>query len=63
MNQQPSLSTRVVPPSGGKVVRAFGDEITIHLGGAETGGKYSMFTAVAPPGGGPPLHYHANEDE
>ena len=63
MNQQPTQSTCVVLPSGSKVMRAFGDEITVHLGGAETGGKYAMFMAVTPPGGGPPPHYHGNEDE
>jgi mannose-6-phosphate isomerase-like protein (cupin superfamily) len=63
MNKQPTPSTCVVPPSGGRVIRAFGDEITVHLGAAETGGKYTMFTDVTPPGGGPPPHYHQNEDE
>jgi len=63
MNQQPTPSTCIVLPSNCKVMRAFGDEITVHLGGAETGGKYTVFSAVTPPGGGPPPHYHANEDE
>lgn len=63
MNNRPTLSTFVVPPSNGRVIRAFGDEITVHLGAAETDGKYTMFTAVTPPGGGPPPHYHQNEDE
>jgi len=63
MNQQSAQSTCIVLPSSGKVMRAFGDEITVHLGAAETGGKYTMFSAVTPPGGGPPPHYHANEDE
>ena len=63
MNQHPTQSTCVVLPSSGKVMRAFGDEITVYLGAAETGGKYTMFSAVTPPGGGPPPHYHANEDE
>jgi quercetin dioxygenase-like cupin family protein len=56
-------STCVVPPSEGRVYRAFGDEITVHLGGRETGGKYTMFTISAPPGSGPPPHCHLNEDE
>jgi len=56
-------STCVVPPSAGKVVRAFGEELTFHLSGAETGGRYTMFTSVTPPGGGPPPHVHENEDE
>ena len=63
MNKQPTRSSCVVPPSGGRVIRAFGQELTVHLGATETGGKYSVFTVVTPPGGGPPLHYHQNEDE
>jgi mannose-6-phosphate isomerase-like protein (cupin superfamily) len=63
MTTRPSQSTRIVPPSGGKVIRAFGDEITVHLGASDTGGKYTMCTCVTPPGGGPPPHYHLNEDE
>src|SRR6266545_2973693 len=62
-NKQPTPSTCVVPPSGGKFIRAFGDEITVHLGATETDGKYTMFTVITPPGGGPPPHYHLNEDE
>lgn len=53
----------IVPPSGGKVIRAFGDEITVHLGGADTGGRCTMFTCLTPPGGGPPPHFHECEDE
>jgi len=53
----------IVLSNEGKRLSAFGDEITVHLGGAETGGKYTLFTDVTPPGSGPPPHYHANEDE
>jgi quercetin dioxygenase-like cupin family protein len=30
---------------------------------AETGGHHFAFEAIEPPGGGPPLHTHANEEE
>jgi quercetin dioxygenase-like cupin family protein len=63
MSTQPAESTRIVPPSGGRVMRAFGDEITVHLCAAETRGLFTMFTVVTPPGGGPPPHLHMNEDE
>ncbi|MBL9195474.1 MAG: cupin domain-containing protein [Opitutaceae bacterium] len=56
-------STVVVPPLSARVIRAFGDEVTVLLSGQETGGKYSMFSMVTPPGGGPPPHRHQNEDE
>lgn len=37
--------------------------MTVHLSGIDTGGRYTMFTDITPPGGGPPPHYHLNEDE
>ena len=63
MSNPSVLSPCVVPPSAGKIIRAFGDEVTIHLGGTDTGGQLTMWTEVTPPGGGPPPHYHLNEDE
>ena len=30
---------RTIHPNEGKLLRAFGDEITVHLGGVETGGR------------------------
>ena len=47
----------------GKVLRAFGEEVIIHLGGEETGGRLAMWSELTPPGGGPPLHFHINDDE
>ncbi len=47
----------------GRVLRAFGDEITVLLSGEQTGGQLALGIAVTPPGGGPPPHYHNNEDE
>jgi quercetin dioxygenase-like cupin family protein len=46
-----------------RVLHAFGEEITILLDGERTGGKLTMWTEITPPGGGPPSHYHLNEDE
>ncbi len=57
------LNPAVILPNKAEPLRAFGDEIYVHLGGAETGGKYTVFTDLTPPGGGPPPHYHNNEDE
>jgi quercetin dioxygenase-like cupin family protein len=60
-------TTQVMPavilPQSAKTLRAFGDEVYVHLGGAETGGKYTVFTITTPPGSGPPPHYHNHEDE
>jgi mannose-6-phosphate isomerase-like protein (cupin superfamily) len=53
----------IVPENGGTVVRAFGDNINFKLTAANTGGSFSLGVVEVPPGGGPPLHYHMNEDE
>lgn len=63
MNSPQVSPSIIIPPRSGKVVRAFGDEIAFHLGGNETGGKFTMFTLLTPPASGPPPHYHANEEE
>lgn len=46
-----------------QVIQAFGEQMYIHLGAEETGGRYCMFTEITSPGGGPPPHSHAAEDE
>src|SRR5688572_3750618 len=40
-----------------------GDLYTFLVTGDESGGAYFAMEAVVPPGGGPPLHTHANENE
>ena len=56
-------SAVVVKQNDARVLRAFGEEVTIHLDGEHTGGALTMWTEITPPGGGPPPHYHLNEDE
>ena len=56
-------SGAIVTRDDGRVLQAFGEELTILLDGERTGGKLTMWTEVTPPGGGPPPHYHMNEDE
>jgi quercetin dioxygenase-like cupin family protein len=63
MKTESTLPPALVPAGNGTRLRAFGDEIQIHLGAAQTGGKVTLFTDTTPPGGGPPPHYHLNEDE
>ena len=53
----------VVRKDEGRVLRAFGEEVTILLDGERTGGKLTAWTEITPPGGGPPPHYHSIEDE
>lgn len=63
MNQPHSPRVAVVPPSGALRIEAFGDRVTFHLTGADTGGKYTCFVVETPPGSGPPPHRHDREDE
>ncbi len=56
-------SGAIVAPDGAKVLHAFGEEVKIHLEGDRTAGNLTMWTEITPPGGGPPPHYHLNEDE
>ncbi|HLH57191.1 MAG TPA: SgcJ/EcaC family oxidoreductase [Verrucomicrobiae bacterium] len=53
----------IVPENGGTVLNTFGDRLTVKLGAHQTQGALSIIVDTIPPGGGPPLHSHDNEDE
>lgn len=59
----PTLAPVIAQPGTGRLLRAFGEEITILLDGSQTGGLMTAFLEVTPPGGGPPPHYHEREHE
>jgi mannose-6-phosphate isomerase-like protein (cupin superfamily) len=40
-----------------------GGPLTFKLRGAQTNGALTAFESIAPPGEGPPLHLHENQDE
>ena len=63
MNSQTLMAPTLSLPGQGRVLRAFGDEAIMHLEAEQTGGAFSLWTNITPPGGGPPPHYHLNEDE
>ncbi len=63
MTESTHLTASIVPPGAGPVLRAFGEEIHLHLTGEHTGGRSALWTEITPPGGGPPPHYHLHEDE
>jgi quercetin dioxygenase-like cupin family protein len=63
MNTETLLAPTIRLAGQGRVVRAFGDEVILHLEAKDTGGTLSLWTNITPPGGGPPPHYHLNEDE
>lgn len=49
--------------SEGRTIGIVGDVYRFLATGDETGGKYAMFEAIVPPGGGPPPHVHSREEE
>ena len=56
-------SAILVEPGGGQTLHVFGEEITVLLTGEQTGGRLSLWHEITPPGGGPPPHFHINDDE
>ncbi len=60
---QPALSPVIAQPDAGRLLRAFGEEVTILLDGSQTGGNFTAFVENTPPGGGPPPHLHEREEE
>ena len=63
MTTQSTPAAVIVTPADSLVIGAYGDEFRFHLTSEHTNGKFTLFTDITPPGGGPPPHYHANEDE
>ncbi len=47
----------------GRIVAVVGDIYRFLATGTETDGKYAMWEAIVPPGGGPPPHVHSREEE
>lgn len=59
MSRIPTIN---VPPQGRRVA-VVGDVDRFLATGAETDGKYAIWEALVPPGGGPPPHVHSREEE
>lgn len=55
----PTLRT----PNEGRCVAVVGDLYRFLATGEETNGKYALWEAIVPPGGGPPPHTHSREEE
>lgn len=60
---QPNLAPVIVQPGTGRTLHAFGEAVTLLLDGQQTGGQFTAFLEVTPPGGGPPPHLHEREHE
>src|SRR5438093_4026518 len=50
-------------PGEGRTFAVVGDVYRFLATGEDTGGKYALFEAFVPPGGGPPPHVHSREEE
>ena len=50
-------------PSQGRTVGVVGDVYRFLATGEDTHGKYALWEAIEPPGGGPPPHVHSREEE
>ena len=59
MTHQPTLRT----PADGRTIAVVGDVYRFLATGEDTNGKYAIWEAIVPPGGGPPPHVHSREEE
>ena len=59
MSNKATINT---PPQG-RIVAVVGDVYRFLATGEDTNGKYVMWKAIVPPGGGPPPHVHSREEE
>jgi quercetin dioxygenase-like cupin family protein len=50
-------------PSQGRTIAVVGDVYRFLTTGDDTNGKYALWEAFVPPGGGPPPHVHSREEE
>src|SRR2546427_1461400 len=53
----------ICKPADGRTVAVVGDVYRFLATGEDTDGKYALFEAIVPPGGGPPPHVHSREEE
>jgi quercetin dioxygenase-like cupin family protein len=59
VTHQPTLR----PLGKGRTLAVVGDVYRFLATGEDTDGKYALWEAIVPPGGGPPPHVHSREEE
>jgi quercetin dioxygenase-like cupin family protein len=59
MTHKPTLTK----PTEGRTIAVVGDVYRFLAVGKDTNGRYALWEAVVPPGGGPPPHVHSREEE
>src|SRR5580704_1530681 len=57
------MTPTIRTPSEGRTIAVVGDIYRFLATGEDTNGKYAMWDAIVPPGGGPPPHVHSREEE
>ena len=57
------MTPTIRTPGHGRTVAVVGDVYRFLATGQETNGKYALWKALVPPGGGPPPHVHCREEE
>lgn len=50
-------------PTEGRTISVVGDIYRFLATGEDTNGRYALWEAIVPPGGGPPPHVHSREEE
>jgi quercetin dioxygenase-like cupin family protein len=59
VRHQPTLRK----PREGRTIAVVGDVYRFLATGEDTNGRYALWEALVPPGGGPPPHAHSREEE
>ena len=57
------MNETIRTPGTGRTVAVVGDVYRFLATGEDTDGKYALWEALVPPGGGPPPHVHSREEE
>ena len=57
------MNPTIRKPAEGRTIAVVGDVYRFLATGEDTNGKYALWEAIVPPGGGPPPHVHSREEE
>src|SRR5882762_5472248 len=57
------MTPTIRTPTEGRTIAVVGDVYRFLATGEDTNGKYALWEAIVPPGGGPPPHVHSREEE
>src|SRR5438046_1214252 len=57
------MNATIRKPGEGRAIAVVGVVYRFLATGDDTNGKYSLWEAIVPPGGGPPPHVHSREEE